>query len=241
MAISPEHEANIEYHAIFLGGLFGIAGHLGIVPRRVKTKAGGYRPAVEAVSNYTDNRPEKIKRFGVVFGGRSIPVPSINSYKWEVSTRTTIALAETIYDYAPAKKSKLDLIRALAETADIDERVMIAEEFKALEDNIPSVEEYLRLLLLPPFVAGIFEARGHLYYPVERSRNVNYDTPYIILNTSIPTLLEGLDRIYGGTPVYSEGIWKGIKLPKEVTHPFLDSIQPHMVNDLDIYKHLTTF
>lgn len=239
MAITPEHEISIMKHAALLGGLFETAGHISIAEktrlRNLKSKGTVYRTTVNSIITFTDNREAKIYKFMEMFGGYVRPSSINASWKWCTESLKALKIAEAIYDYAPQRMSQLALIEALGRTDDLAERLVIAEKFKNLSRRTPVLSDYGALLSNPEFLAGVFEARGFLFYPKDSRGKIDKDNYRVMLDITHPILSEGIGQMFSNTPEFIDGMPRRLRLVKGQSVLFLNEILPYLVSDISDY------
>ena|SRR3989344_2058580 len=238
---------NIGTNAPLIGAIFDASGHMSIELgyTRKKLASGGVTrySVVRAIMNYSDSRETKIYRLSTMFGGFVTPLPASNSWRWEIRGQKALYISDASGDYLPSRQKEYRAFRALEGASDTAERIEIAKNWGSPEeeDTLPSIEDYLKLLLNPLFLTGVFEARGFLYYRRGRSGLRDTDNPNIVIDTPRQPLLQALQSMFDGSFENLEDIPRRIRLGKTRTAGFLDIIKPHLLTPLSYYDTPSKF
>lgn len=188
-----EQRERLGVSALWLTGVFEIAGGMGFAIYRKK----GHRYAYPYI-HITDSDQELVDFFLDNFGGRTID--KYSSTEWKIEGHTAIPVAERLERHSLTRKDIIDSFKEW-QTASRDERVEIAESIKATHRTPASQAEYSALIENPQFLAGVVDARGHLYLRDDKPR---VNSRHFLISSRNRQLLMALKERYGGGNYYRE-------------------------------------
>ena len=222
-----------------LGGFFEAGGFMRMEISLIKrvTKSGGttYLTTVTPIVGYSDSNKKKLLYLKSLFGGGIHQEKNKNSARWYLKSRKLVPLIEAIQVYVPSWQTFIEEYNNWSVAEDVSTKIEIAERLKIMSepqprDKVP-IEEYRKLVAIPRFLAGIFEARGALY---KNSRSDSpFNSPILTIHSQNYNLLCAVKEKYGG------GISNILKkknksltyvLGKHQSKKFLKEIGPYLFN-----------
>lgn len=223
--------------APILGGFFEAGGYMRIEVSHIKrpAKSGGtiYLTTVTPIVGYSDSNKKKLLYLKSLFGGGIHKEKKKKSARWYIKSRKIIPLIELIQPYAPSWKTYIEEFSDWSVAEDVESKVKIAEGIKRMSnpqprDKVP-VKEYRRLVSMPQFLAGVFEARGVLYKYIRPDSPINL--PTLAIHSQNYNLLLAIKEKYGGG--INNTLRKRNKaltyvLGKHQSQKFLEEIKPYL-------------
>lgn len=174
----------------WLSGIFETGGSMGFSIETWPNRQG-YESTYPYISINTS--PKKVKVLESLFGGRHQPQKE-NSWKWELKGPKAIGVSSLMEPLSPSRKTVIGVFRALEKETFMNQKVEIAKKWKqtGIRKDDVTADDYLKLLQIPAFTAGIFDAIGNI-----RS------TPSAPLRTQIDStnepLIKALTQKFGGS------------------------------------------
>lgn len=194
-------EFSVDGYSQWLGGLFEVGGAMFF---KISVEKRLSRPRIYAypMIELSDNDEQRVVRFQQIIGGR-IYRSGTKSYRCWLKGVKAVALAQVMAPFSP---SRGEIITAFEnwENADTEERVAIAEEVSLSETgNYLTKDDYIPLVRLAPFVAGILDARAvfsmnEMLTPIG-DRIHGWIYPRMDLTTINVPLIEALQERFGGS------------------------------------------
>lgn len=228
--------AQINRLAPVLGGFFEAGGYMKMEISLIKraTKSGGttYLTTVTPIVGYSDSNKKKLLYLKSLFGGGIHKEKNKNSARWYIKSRKIIPLIETIQKYAPSWQTFIEEFYNWSVAEDVETKVEIAKGIKRMSNPQPRdvfpIEEYRKLINMPQFLAGVFEARGALYKYIRSDSPINL--PTLAIHSQNYNLLRAIKEKYGGG--ISNTLRKKDKsltyvLGKHQSQKFLKEIKPY--------------
>lgn len=156
------------------------------------------RNAVTPRIEIADSDPAFARKLYEEFGG-SFHCGSSKSFAWTISGYRACRITMSMYPFAPSRRKVIELIRSLGKCGDPKMQVTMVKKFreeKVADSNRADdyLDDYLRLLEIPEFVAGIIDARGIVYSSDSASRH----SPQLRVQTTNRSLAEALKIRFGG-------------------------------------------
>jgi hypothetical protein len=152
------------------------------------------RRRVIAHVDLSDTDPELSRRLRVEFGGLITREGKTN--RWVLSGLDAASFIAAISSFIPSRKKIVALAKEAEQTIDFEEQVAMINRFReeGAKKRDVSVEDYMPLLEIPEFVAGVMDARGVLRTCIPQN------TPETRLHvlTANESLLKALEARFGG-------------------------------------------
>lgn len=172
---------------VWLGGAFETAGGIYF---SIDEKRNMVIPRVEI----SDSDPTVPSKLHENFGGWLNP-RSDNDFTWIISGSEASRIAISMSPFAPSRQRVINLIRELKQNENSWERVTMVREFRKREiGESNKAEDYLGLLEIPEFVAGIIDIRGVVY----SSPGMPHSSSQLRVQTANVGLIEALIKKIGG-------------------------------------------
>lgn len=177
--------------APWLAGVFEAGGTISFLMHKSKKKSGREYTYATPIAALYDADKERVEALQKLFGGGKYFRKRRNSWEWRVGGK---AVEPIVSQIAPFSSSRREMVAAIQlwELSDTDERLEIGREMQHYDRNADSsIEDYLRSMRLPSFVAGIIDCRGSFSTLKDRYQTVR------VYNTN-RALLEALKETFGG-------------------------------------------
>jgi hypothetical protein len=175
----------------WLGGAFSVGGSIYFSIVRKSATRNSAIPRME-ISESDPTFPRKLSE---ELGGTFRPRPNIKTFTWTLSYHRASHVAISMSLFVPSRQRVISQLKEFERITNPRERVNLVREFRKEEPiQSHSTEDYIRLLDIPEFVAGIIDARGIVY----SFRNSTSQSELRVQTTDDP-LIDALIRKFGGT------------------------------------------
>lgn len=172
--------------SVWLGAVFEVGGGMGFM---ISRKRYAY-PYIQ----YHDTDRARVQHIFSSLGGEPhLLHPKLNSWKFRISNEKVPSIVEEIKPFASSRQKMIAAFEQW-ESVSVRERMEIAQQHRARDRVNVAVEEYVRLLTNPNFLAGVIDARG-IWSP---SKTRDKSHPRLLVVTRNKPLLNALQSLYGG-------------------------------------------
>ncbi|MBP7832969.1 MAG: hypothetical protein KA035_04345, partial [Candidatus Levybacteria bacterium] len=172
--------------------------------------------------NFTDVSKGTISAIQKLFDGSEERLRDVRSNRWSITdTHKIVAILTGIYEFAPSRRVQIEsFIEMLGASG--KEKIAIGKSFPRERKRVGE-EEYSELVNDPSFLAGVFDARGHMYfYENQGLHRINMQSKNIPLMNAIQKEHQGGEYSHTGKMSLSNG----------VSHKFLHRINPYRIANL---------
>lgn len=198
---SPWEELEPRDIGAWLGGLFEAGGSI-ILVNEAKLQSGHFYNYSAPQIAIEDDNEIRMVRLQRILGGK-VTRRNEERYRWIQTGQRAINIGLAMEGFAPSRQEILAAFNNWEQAESVEEKVAIAQSCKGKSHNPVTVDDYMGLVKIPAFAAGVIDARGDMTFLELLPKNdpapsFGWVYPMLQVSTRNTPLLTALKHEYGG-------------------------------------------